>query len=169
MKKLAFLILITIITMGHGINAQNKTPKFEKLKIEMFPTPQGGFKQLYIQVPIEQNEDNLKVEIFAGKTEMIDCNTYFMNGTIKDENLEGWGYNYYTVNSEGVMARTKKACMDNKKTSKFIHIQPQLFRYNSKLPIVIYVPENLEIKYRIWRADKSLQNTKKNASVKNTK
>jgi ecotin len=25
-----------------------------------------------------------------------------------------------------------------------------LLRYNSKLPIVVYTPENIDVKYRVW-------------------
>jgi ecotin len=28
-----------------------------------------------------------------------------------------------------------------------------LIRYNSRLPVVVYVPEGVEVRYRIWRAD----------------
>jgi len=30
---------------------------------------------------------------------------------------------------------------------------PFLIRYNSRLPIVVYVPEDVEVRYRIWSAD----------------
>ncbi|MBW2490657.1 MAG: proteinase inhibitor I4 serpin, partial [Deltaproteobacteria bacterium] len=26
-------------------------------------------------------------------------------------------------------------------------------RYNSRLPVVVYVPEGVEVRYRIWRAE----------------
>jgi ecotin len=26
-------------------------------------------------------------------------------------------------------------------------------RYNSKLPVVVYVPEGLEVRYRLWKAE----------------
>ena len=27
-----------------------------------------------------------------------------------------------------------------------------LVRYNSRLPIVLYTPDNVEVRYRLWRA-----------------
>lgn len=39
-------------------------------------------------------------------------------------------------------------------------MQPELLRYNSKLPIVIYAPKDMEVKYRIWKADSKFQNSK---------
>ena len=26
-------------------------------------------------------------------------------------------------------------------------------RYNSKLPVIVYVPEGLEVRYRLWKAE----------------
>ena len=31
--------------------------------------------------------------------------------------------------------------------------EPKLLRYNSRLPIVVYVPSGVEVRYRLWRAD----------------
>jgi ecotin len=31
-----------------------------------------------------------------------------------------------------------------------------LLRYNSKLPIVVYTPENVDVKYRVWKADETI-------------
>jgi ecotin len=38
------------------------------------------------------------------------------------------------------------------KVSKFITVagEPYIIRYNSRMPIVIYVPEGVEVRYRIW-------------------
>lgn len=38
-------------------------------------------------------------------------------------------------------------------TRKFVGIggEPQFFRYNSRLPLVVYAPEGVEIRHRVWR------------------
>jgi len=38
--------------------------------------------------------------------------------------------------------------------TRFITIggDPYIIRYNSRLPIVVYVPEGVEVRYRIWTA-----------------
>ena len=51
------------------------------------------------------------------------------------------------------------ACPDGKKTEKFVTAylgDHSLLRYNSKLPIVVYTPENIEVKYRLWKADEKI-------------
>ena len=40
------------------------------------------------------------------------------------------------------------------KVARFITLggEPYLIRFNSRLPIVVYVPEGVEVRYRIWNA-----------------
>ena len=55
---------------------------------------------------------------------------------------------------------TMMACPDQQKTKKFVTASlgdDAMLRYNSKLPIVIYAPENVEVKYRIWEAQEAVQ------------
>lgn len=133
--------------------AQKKTEKFEKLQIEMFPKAKEGFKQVYVQLPIAKNENDLKVEFFVGAEKMLDCNRHFLIGKVNTQDLQGWGYNYYEVESKGETAGTLMACPDKKMTKQFVYIQPETVRYNSKLPLVFYVPKDMEVRYRILRPD----------------
>ena len=53
------------------------------------------------------------------------------------------------------------ACPDGKKTKKFVTAglgDDAMLRYNSKLPIVVYTPENVDVKYRVWEAQETVQN-----------
>jgi ecotin len=38
--------------------------------------------------------------------------------------------------------------------------EPRLLRYNSRLPPVVYVPEDVEVRWRVWRADKKTKTAK---------
>jgi ecotin len=35
--------------------------------------------------------------------------------------------------------------------------EPYLIRYNSRLPIVVYVPEGVEVHYRVWQAGQEIE------------
>lgn len=160
MNNIIFLLTTSLLLVVNCSIAQNKMAKFEKLNLEIYPKPKDGYKQLYIQLPVEKNENNLKVELFVGKNDMVDCNTYGLLGSIKIEKTADETHLYYVVESDGSVVGTQKACLDNKKTSQYIQMPTQMVNYNSKTPIVVYVPENLEVKYKIWRADKNLLNAK---------
>ncbi|MET3035792.1 serine protease inhibitor ecotin [Chryseobacterium sp. NRRL B-14859] len=151
--------LITGLVLMAGVNAfaQKKAEKFEKLQIEMFPKAKEGYKQVYIQLPIAKNESDLKVEVFVGVEKMLDCNNYSLMGEMKSQDLQGWGYNYYEVESKGETAGTLMGCLEQKPTKKFVTLQPEILRYNSKLPLVFYVPKDIEVRYRVLRPDTAMK------------
>jgi len=153
MKFLKTVSAVLMMFLVGNISAQKKTEKFEKLQIDMFPKAKEGYKQVFIQLPIAKNENDLKVEFFVGTEKMLDCNKHFLMGKIMIQDLQGWGYNYYDVESTGETGGTLMACPDQKKTKKFVSLQPEIVRYNSKLPLVFYVPKDLEVRYRVLRPD----------------
>jgi ecotin len=140
--------LIALIMLSSQLFSQNEA--LEALKA--FPEAKSNEKQVYIQVPEMNNEENYKIEVFIGKNEMVDCNHYFMMGEVKEINLEGWGYTYYKVESNGQKGGTLMGCLDDKKVEKFITIEPKTFGYNSRLPLVFYVPNDFIVKYKIYSA-----------------
>lgn len=110
-----------------------------------------------ITLPAEKNEDLFKVELLVGKSMMLDAgNRYFFGGRLERETVKGWGYDYFILKSLGPMAGTLMAINpDTPKVERFITLggEPQLLRYNSRLPLVIYVPKGVDVRYRVWRGD----------------
>lgn len=157
MKYLKTLITGLVLLVGVTAFAQKKTEKYEKLDIGMFPKAKEGYKQVYIQVPTDKNEDDLKVEFFVGIEAMVDCNRHSLGGSVKSKDLEGWGYSYYEVEYSGQMISTKMGCGNQKATKKFVSFQPEIARYNSKLPMIFYVPKDMEVRYRILRPDGNMK------------
>ncbi len=107
-----------------------------------------------LQLPEKADESLSKVELIVGKTVLLDeTNHYFFGGRIEEETIQGWGFPRYLVRKLGPLAGTLMAVDPNApKVNRFITLggEPYLIRYNSRLPIVIYVPAGLEVKYRIW-------------------
>ena len=70
--------------------------------------------------------------------------------------VQGWGYTKYSVNKLDALAGTLMAVdPELPKVSRFVSLggEPYLIRYNSRLPVVLYVPEGAEVRYRLWSAD----------------
>ena len=107
-------------------------------------------------MPKQDDESALKVELIVGKTVQADAhNRYFFGGRIETETIKGWGFPRYIVRKLGPMAGTLMAVDPNApKVSRFVTLggDPYLIRYNSRLPIVVYAPEGVEVRYRIWAA-----------------
>jgi ecotin len=158
MKKNTIFFTIVILIVSKFSFAQEGN--YEPLDLEMFPKAETGFKQVYIQVPIIENEENYKIELHIGKEALVDCNQHVLIGEVTEQTLEGWGYTYFKVNTDGSMASTKMACLDSKMERKFIKIAPQLLRYNSRMPVVVYVPEGISVKYKIFKATADLMDAK---------
>lgn len=110
-----------------------------------------------MQLPKQDDESAFKVELIVGKTVQVDeRNNYFLGGKIEEETIQGWGFPRYIVSKIGPMAGTLMAIDPNApKVTRFIKLggDPYLVRYNSHLPIVVYVPEGVEVLYRIWTAE----------------
>ena len=128
-----------------------------KIDYSMYPKAKDGYEQKIITLKTLPNEDNYSVEIFAGKKTLVDsCNHFFLAGAFEQKTVDGWGYDYFNFESNGNVGGTLMGCFDNKSVEKIIHAQSIQTRYNSKLPIVVYVPKGYTLEYRIWKADEKL-------------
>lgn len=130
-----------------------------KVDITPFPKAEKGMKQVVIEVPHSNQDENKKIEIFVGKNMETDtCNQTILGGSFKSSELKGWGYNYLTFTSNGNAASTLMACPDSKKVMKFVKSQGYLVDYNGRMPIVLYIPEGFDAKFRIFTAENDLYN-----------
>jgi len=124
--------------------------------MKAFPPAEEGMVRYVLNLPKQADESAFKVELFVGKTVQVDeQNRYFFGGKIEAETIKGWGFTRYKVSKLGPMGGTRMAVDPNApKVPRFIPIggEPYIIRYNSRLPIVVYVPEGVEVRYRIWTA-----------------
>ena len=139
------LLLALAVPAGHAAD-----------NMKAFPPAEAGMVRFVLEVPKQEDESALKVELIVGKTVQTDeHNRYFFGGRIETETIKGWGFPRYIVRKLGPMAGTLMAVDPNApKVSRFITLggDPYLIRYNSRLPIVVYAPEGVEVRYRIWSA-----------------
>jgi ecotin len=133
--------------------------------MKAFPPAKEGMVRYVLQLPKQEDESSFKVELIVGKTVQVDeKNRYFFGGYIEKETIKGWGYPSYNVSKIGPMAGTLMAVdPDAPKVARFITLggEPYIIRYNSRLPIVMYVPEGVEVRYRIWATGAELKSMEK--------
>jgi ecotin len=147
MKKNYLMVCISLMAAVSIVQATDN--------MKAFPPAEDGMERYVLHLAGMEDEAAFKVEIIVGKTVAVDANRYFFGGSIKSENITGWGYTRYVVDELGPMAGTLMATdPDAPKEERFITLggEPYLIRYNSRLPVVVYVPKCVEVRFRVWSA-----------------
>ena len=150
MKKICYFIIALMLLCSISLPANNY--------MKAYPVAQKGMVRWVLKLPKQQDETAFKVELIVGKTLLLDNgNRYFFGGKITKKVIKGWGFYRYIVTKLGPMAGTMMGIDPNAtKVERFITLggAPYLIRYNSRLPVVVYVPIDVEVHYRIWQAGK---------------
>jgi ecotin len=124
--------------------------------MKAFPPAPQGMVRYVLNLPQKEDENACRVELIVGKTVRVDTvNHYVFAGKIETETIPGWGFSCYKVKELGPLAGTKMAPPpDAPLKDRFVTLggEPSFLRYNSRLPVVVYVPEGAEVRYRVWTA-----------------
>ncbi len=124
--------------------------------LQAFPEAREGEVRHVIKLPEMPDESLLRVELIVGREVETDPhNRYFFAGRLEEGTVEGWGYGFYRLDKLGPMAGTLMAVdPEAPKMTRFITLggEPELVRYNSRLPLVVYLPEDAGLRYRVWAA-----------------
>jgi ecotin len=137
----------------------------EHPELKAFPPAKDGMERFVIVLPPKERgeEDDFRVEIIVGKEMLTDgVNRVRLGNTIEPRPLPGWGYTYYKVIGSSASMSTMMAPPPGAPIVKtFVTGTPLLVRYNSRLPIVVYVPTGYEVRYRIWLAPGTAEKAEK--------
>ncbi len=147
--------ILRLMSLLAGLLVVETVAGIEQNDMKPYSAAQEGFERMVFRVPIAENEADRKVEIIVGKTLSVDCNRTWFGGSLEKRVAKGWGYPYFVLGKITGPASTMMACPgDEKRTEAFVSVRGKGFlqRYNSKLPMVVYVPEGFEVRYRIWQA-----------------
>jgi len=129
--------------------------------LKPFPESASGYRRVVIRLPAVDTPDDRRVELIFGKTLVVDCNRQILSAQLTRKVVQGWGYAYFVLGNVRGPASTLMACPpDEPKRAAFVRIglgagdaQHGWQHYNPKLPIVAYVPDGIELRYRVWSAD----------------
>lgn len=148
MKSWVFIILFWSLFLFTAVRAAEDTPAF--------PPAGEGVVRFVLPLPSQDDESLFKLELIVGKTVRIDAqNNYSFTGKIEEEKTHGRDGALYRVTRLGPMTGTLMAVdPDTPLVDRFVTLggDPFFIRYNSRMPVVIYVPEGTEVRYRLWSA-----------------
>lgn len=158
MKIHIFISILAVASILHSIDISAQTAKVTEEAInnlKPFPEKIGDMERQVIFLEQRADESLFMIEIIAGIYKEADCNRHTLAGQFKENVLEGWGYNYYVFETNGQIASTRMMCHEPE-TIKFIAGQGEILRYNSRMPLVVYLPKDIMLKYRVWSAGQML-------------
>ena len=144
------LPLLSLLAMCAGALAAGQP------ELKPFPAAKEGMDRFVIVLPHKERgeEDAFRVEIITGREMLTDgVNVMHLGYNIEARNLEGWGYTYYEVTGSGeAMSTLMEPPPGAPKVKKFVTGQSLQILYNSRVPIVVYAPKGVEVRYRVWKA-----------------
>jgi len=120
-----------------------------------YPKPPEGMVRKVILLPHKDRgeDDGFRVEIVVGRSIVTDgINTYGFDGDLREVDVPGWGFSYWQAEGEFDSPTQTLIGGPTTPTPKFVAGPSRLVRYNSRLPLVVMVPEGCEVRWRTWKA-----------------
>ena len=139
-----------------------------RLNLTDYPQPAPGLKRWVIQPSglLPKSADPLissqpldwRIQLIVGQTVTLDCNTQRLSGSGMTMRMlpKASGKALFEVKGPVAVISTKMACPDDQPTrTSFLSMgkQPYLVPYNASWPIVVDLPENIELRWRVWKAE----------------
>lgn len=138
--------------------------------LSAYPAAAAGERRWVIQLPqpqaaaaggsLSSNPLDWRVQLIVGRELRLDCNRHSFRGRIRSETVAGQRYPILRISDVGPVASTRMACPPEAPLRQvFLPMgeKPVILPYNASQPIVIYAPRDLEVRWRIWRADRQQQ------------
>ena len=143
-------LLLPILLIGACANTMSQNED-----LNPWPAAAAGETRHVIRLLAMEDEAAHGVELIVGKELEVDCNRHWFGGKLERQVVSGWGYPLYRLTSVAGPASTMMGCPDEGKLTAFVavHLEDPMMRYNSKMPIVVYVPDGFSVRYRTWSAD----------------
>ena len=147
-----------------------------RLDLTGYPQPAPGLKRWVIQPSglLPKSADPLisahpldwRIQLIVGQTVTLDCNSKRLSGSGMTMRMlpNASGKALFEVKGPVAVISTKMACPDDQSSrSSFLSLgkQPYLVPYNASWPIVVDLPENVQLRWRVWKAETRQQNAVK--------
>ncbi len=144
-----------------------------RLDLTGYPRPAPDLKSWVIQPSglLPKSSDPLisahpldwRIELIVGKTVRLDCNTQRLSGSGMTMRMlpKASGKALFEVMGPVAVISTKMECLDDQPTrTTFLSLekQPYLVPYNASGPIVVDLPQNVQMRWRVWKAETLQQN-----------
>ncbi len=121
-----------------------------------YPTAAAGQKRVNLTLPPLESEADMRVELIVGKKMWLSCHMPVMQGDLERKITANQSYPYYQLSavSEHGPTHPQIGCPSTRHRETLVPTlgAGYLLKYNSRFPLVVYVPATLEVHYRLWRS-----------------
>jgi ecotin len=158
------------VVAGSASTVAQPASAVPRLDLKPYPAAATGERRWVIQLPgvlrpspdpaLSPSPADWRVELIVGREMVLDCNLHRLGGRLAAESLPGWGFTIYRVKDPGPVRSTRKACPPGEaKRPGFVVLgaRPFVVPYNASLPIVVYAPADLQVRWRLWKAERRQQ------------
>ncbi|KEF42066.1 MAG: hypothetical protein ER33_08060 [Cyanobium sp. CACIAM 14] len=141
-----------------------------RLDLTPYPQPAAGEIRWVIQLPgvlppttdprLSSSPSDWRVQLIAGREAETDCNQLAFGGRFKAERLAPAGAPFYRVIAVGPLVSTRMACPPGQAKRKvFVPMgsRPFVLPYDASRPIVVVTPKDLQLRWRLWKAERIQQ------------
>ncbi|WP_216900692.1 ecotin family protein [Synechococcus sp. CCY 9618] len=155
------------LLLGMGLAPALAIPR---LDLKPYPLPAAGQTRWVIQLPgvlpptadprLSSSPSDWRVQLIAGREVEADCNQMAFRGRFRASWVEALGVSVYRVSDVGPMVSTRMACPPGEAKRKlFVPMgsKPYVVPYDASRPIVVYTPQDLQLRWRLWKAEKVQQ------------
>jgi len=130
-----------------------------------YPAPAAGERRWLIELPaqppaspdprLSRDAADWRGELVVGREQLVDCNVHRLAGELRPEPLPALGTSLYRVSGGTATLSTRRACPGEMPKRRFVPIggKPFVVPYNASLPIVLYAPRDLQVRWRLWKAE----------------
>lgn len=110
------------------------------------------YRKRVVKLPRRENEESLKVKLIPGVTMLTDdCNSYGLQGEFEEHVDDETNTVFRVFRSDRNVFQTQMGCPDDTMIVRFVAGQSVLTDYNSSQPLVVYLPQNIELQTEVWR------------------
>ena len=138
-----------------------------RLDLSGYPAPAAGERRWVIQLPgvlppthdpaLSPQPRDWRVQLIVGQLAQIDCNQHSFSGRLRHWRLADDKPMVFRVDNVGPMASTRMACPPGQpRRQAFVTMagKPYVVPYEVSHPIVIYAPAALQLRWRLWKAER---------------
>ena len=138
-----------------------------RLDLSGYPAPAAGERRWVIQLPgvlpptqdpaLSPQPRDWRVQLLVGQLAQIDCNQHSFSGRLRHWRLADDKPMVFRVDNVGPMASTRMACPPGQpRRQAFVTMagKPYVVPYEVSHPIVVYAPAALQLRWRLWKAER---------------